>query len=325
MRSQRDVFISSLFEKAKHDKDIYLISVDMGAPSLDQWREELPEQFIAAGISEQNAINFAAGLSAAGKKVYVYFMACWVARCFEQIRYSCAMAENPITILGNGVALGYSPAGPAHNPTEDLSYMRSLCGIEIYSPSNNSMVESLVELTLKEPKLRYIRLERKHAAEMETAYQSWRFGSNAMKTGMSTVKPGLAEPRLPNRPKICMLASGYMLGRVCDVWRELISRGYQISVVDLWRVKPINQDTFKSTIEEYDILVTVEEQTLSGGFGSAILEALSDLGLKKDVLRIGLPQRYIFENGSRDYHIDNNGLSANDICEKVVKFVEKVA
>ena len=69
--TQRDIFISELFELAKSDKDIILISVDMGAPTLDVWREELPEQFIAAGISEQNAINVAAGLSAAGKKVYV--------------------------------------------------------------------------------------------------------------------------------------------------------------------------------------------------------------------------------------------------------------
>ena len=136
MSSQRDIFLTRLFERAKEDKDIYLISVDMGAASLDRWRQELPDQFFAAGISEQNAINFAAGLSAAGKKVYIYFMACWVARCFEQIRYSCAMANNPITILGNGVALGYAPAGPAHEPTEDLTYMRSLCDIEIYSPTN---------------------------------------------------------------------------------------------------------------------------------------------------------------------------------------------
>ena len=91
MKAQRDTFISDLYELAKTDKNIILISVDMGAPSLDIWRETLPNQFIAAGISEQNAINVAAGLANAGKKVYVYFMAAWVARCFEQIRYSCSI------------------------------------------------------------------------------------------------------------------------------------------------------------------------------------------------------------------------------------------
>ena len=85
MKSQRDTFISGLFELAKNDKDVYFITVDMGASALDRWREELPEQVIFAGISEQHAINYAAGMAAEGKKVYVYFMAAWVARCFEQI------------------------------------------------------------------------------------------------------------------------------------------------------------------------------------------------------------------------------------------------
>tara|TARA_R110002020_G_scaffold471893_1_gene699393 strand:+ start:3547 stop:4524 length:978 start_codon:yes stop_codon:yes gene_type:complete len=323
MKSQRDVFISSLFKKAKEDKDIYLISVDMGAPSLDQWREELPDQFLAAGISEQNAINFAAGLSSAGKKVYVYFMASWVARCFEQIRYSCAMAENPITILGNGVALGYSPAGPAHNPTEDMCYMRSICGIEIYSPSNNSMVESLVDLTVEELKLRYIRLERNQAEEMSDAYRIGGMSTSFLKVGASIVKPGLSEPRHPSDPKICIMSSGYMLGRTCEAWEKLISSGYQASVYDVWRIKPINEKMLKEMVKEYDYIVTVEEQTISGAFGSAIIEALSDSGTKKDILRIGLPERYIFENGSRDYHIDNNGLSAADIYSKITNFVKE--
>ena len=75
--TQRDTFISELFEIAKKDKDVILISVDMGASALDRWRDELPEQFIWTGISEQHSINLAAGLSAAGKKVYVSFMAAW--------------------------------------------------------------------------------------------------------------------------------------------------------------------------------------------------------------------------------------------------------
>ena len=318
MTSQRDVFIGELFKCAKKDKDIFLLSVDMGASSLDQWREELPNQFFAAGISEQNAINFAAGMASAGKKVYIYFMAVWAARCFEQIRYSCAMGENPITILGNGVGLAYAPAGPAHNPTEDIAYMRSLCGIEIYSPSNNSMVKSLVELTYKEPKLRYIRMERKQAAEMQNAYPSWKFNANSIKSGLETVKPGLFEPRHPTKPKICILSSGYMMGRASEVWQRLISNKHQVSLVDLWKIKPIDLSIFKSTVEEYDVLITIEEQTLSGGFGSAILEALSDVGLKKNVLRIGLPERYIFENGDRDHHLDNNGLSVDSIYEKIL-------
>ena len=318
MTTQRDTFISHLFEKAKDDKDIYLISVDMGAPSLDRWREELPGQFIAAGISEQNAINVAAGLSASGKKVYVYFMAAWVARCFEQIRYSCAMANNPITILGNGVALGYAPAGPAHEPTEDIAYMRSLNGIEIYSPANTNIIKDLVDLTLREPKLRYMRLERKYAQEVEDKYKLG-YSNNV---GVSCIRPGLSEPRKEGVSRICILSSGYMLGRAVRAWDKLIKNGFEASVMDLWKIKPIKQEFFVNRLREYDTIVTIEEQNLFGGFGSAVCEVFADQVEQKRILRLGLPERYIFDNGSRDHLLDMNGLSDEQIYESIVKFVE---
>ena len=318
MSSQRDIFLTRLFERAKEDKDIYLISVDMGAASLDRWRQELPDQFFAAGISEQNAINFAAGLSAAGKKVYIYFMACWVARCFEQIRYSCAMANNPITILGNGVALGYAPAGPAHEPTEDLTYMRSLCDIEIYSPTNGEVTEKLVDLTCDVPKLRYVRLERKYPEKLDNLSKNTKLTNEFIERGLSVISPEMPESsRQISNSKICILSSGYMLGRAIDVSEKLMTLGYEVGIIDLWRIKPINPELFKQTVSPYEFLVTLEEQTLFGGFGSAVAEVVVDLSLDKDVLRIGLPERYIFENGDREHLLNTNGLSVESICEKI--------
>lgn len=314
MKAQRDTFIGELFELAKQDKDIIIISVDMGAPSLDQWRQELPNQFIAAGISEQNAINVAAGLSRAGKKVYVYFMAAWVARCFEQIRYSCSMANNPITILGNGVALGYAPAGPAHEPNEDIAYMRSINGIEICSPSNTVTTKKLVKLTYEDPKLRYIRLERNHASEME----EFDFG---VKAPINLVRPGLNDNENDKNNHIALLSSGYMLGRAHKAWLELI-KTYQISLYDIWKIKPIDVDYFKQVFTGYTHIITLEEQTLDGGFGSAICELICDSEVNIKVLRLGLPERFIFENGTRDHLIDSNGLSVNDIINKISNFVK---
>jgi len=313
MKAQRDTFISELYELAKTDKDIILMSVDMGAPSLDIWRETLPNQFIAAGISEQNAINVAAGLANSGKKVYVYFMAAWVARCFEQIRYSCAMAKNPITILGNGVALGYAPAGPAHEPNEDIGYMRTINGIEIWSPANTSATKSLVKLTVEKPALRYIRLERNHAKEVE----SFEFNTN---NTINLVRPGLKEP-VEDEPRIAILSSGYMLGRADNAWSTLISK-HQISLYDVWRIKPLNTSQLGNILSNYTHVVTIEEQSLDGGFGSAICEAICDLGLNKKILRLGLPERFIFENGTRDHLINTNGLSVENIVEKIETFVK---
>ena len=320
MTTQRDAFISHLFERAKKDKDIYLISVDMGASALDVWREELPGQFFSAGISEQNAINFAAGLSARGKKPYVYFMASWVARCFEQIRFSCAMGGNPITILGNGVGLGYTPAGPAHEPTEDIAYMRSLCGMEIYSPSNSLFATQLVDLTCEIRKLRYLRLERSYPKELENLYEGTSLSFDFLEKGMFPVKTGSVKMSGNGKPKVCLLSSGYLLGRTIKVWERLITEGYEATVVDFWKIKPVDAVFFQQTVRDYKLIVTIEEQTLSGGFGSAVCELLADAKYKKDVLRLGLPERFIFENASRDYLLDHSGLSVDSIFNRVIEY-----
>jgi len=312
--TQRDTFIDELFKIAKEDKDVILISVDMGASALDQWREELPEQFIWTGISEQHSINLAAGLSARGKKVYVYFMAAWAARCFEQIRYSCSMPNNPITILSNGVALGYAPAGPAHETNEDIAYMRSLLNVEIHCPRNIPQTKDLVKLSYEESKLRYIRLERKYDVRFND-------DNGGVNSGIEMLKPGLFNnPLTKDNPKVALVSYGYMLGRCDDVWEKMMSDGVESCLFDMYRIKPnpIKENTF----DGFSHIVSVEEQTLSGGFGSTILEGMSDNSISLPLLRIGLPERYIFENGDRDYHLDNNGLSVDSIYDKIMDFID---
>ena len=317
--TQRDTFIDELFKIAKEDKDVILISVDMGASALDQWRDELPEQFIWTGISEQHSINLAAGLSARGKKVYVYFMAAWAARCFEQIRYSCSMPNNPITILSNGVALGYAPAGPAHETNEDIAYMRSLINVEIHCPRNIPQTKSLVKLSYDEPKLRYIRLERKYDVRFNDDREDFdSYGS--VHSGIEMLKPGLFNnPLSKDTPKVALVSYGYMLGRCDDVWQKMMSDNIESCLFDMYRIKP--NPIQKGIFDGFSHIVSVEEQTLSGGFGSAILEGMSDNSISLPLMRIGLPERYIFENGDRDYHLDNNGLSVDSIYDKIVGFI----
>jgi len=313
--AQRDEFIEYLFEEAKKDPRVILISVDMGAPALDQWREELPNQFVAAGISEQNAINFAAGLAAAGKKPYVYMMACWVARCFEQIRYSCAMPKNPITIIGNGVGLGYAPAGPAHEPTEDLCYMRAIEGLEIYSPSSSSQVRQIAEQTLCTPALRYVRLERSLSLRLATR------SGKPEDSGIELLK----EFRGESGKVVTFLSSGYLLERALDV-AEFVSNetGNTVQVLDVWQIKPLDLTSLHKQIAHSYLLVTLEEQARDGAFGSAILEAVSDLELQISVKRISLNTAFAFENGTREELLDLYGLSIDKIKVEVLSAISKV-
>lgn len=311
MAAPRDIFIGKLFEFAQKDSSIIFISVDLGAPSLDKWRSELPNQFIAAGISEQNAINVAAGLAASGKKPYVYMMASWAARCFEQIRYSCAMGGNPITILGNGVALGYAPAGPAHEPTEDLAYMRAIEGIEINSPSSAQLTIDLAIESVNNPKLRYIRLER----SVDAALEGFETSDNSyFDNGMHVKNYFRASD---NAKKVCVFSSGYVLHRAEEVCEIIASEtNFEVVLIDLWRIKPMNQYSIKEHVKDCDFLISIEEQALFGGFSGAILETLSDLRLDKRLNRFGLDSAFIFENGTRDQLLDANGLKVQEIASK---------
>jgi transketolase len=302
----RDAFIEEITAAAAQDRTIYFISADMGAMALDRFRELLPDQFIYAGISEQNMMDVAAGLAASGKTVYTYAMASFItARCFEQLRYSIAMMGLPMTVLGVGVGLGYEDAGPAHYTTDDIACMRLLHGLEIYSPADTESARAIAHLTYTTPAFRYIRLERPALPDIYS-------------DGFATSLPqGMCE--LERGETTCVLASGYMLHRALQVARRLRQEGIHVGVIDLYRVAPINEEGLLEMLSGYTNVVTLEEQSLPGGFGSAIAEVLIDANADKRIVRLGLPGRYIFENGGRDYLLSACGLSVAQIADRIRK------
>ena len=123
----RDAVIDRIFEEARIDKNILFISADLGAAALDRYRKELPDQFIHAGISEQNMVDLSSGLALSGKKVFLYAMAPFLtARCYEQIKCVIASMNLPITLIAVGVGLGYDHATWNHCTPEDIACMRAV-------------------------------------------------------------------------------------------------------------------------------------------------------------------------------------------------------
>ena len=301
MKFQRDILIDKIYEMALKDKDIYFISADLGAPALDRLREDLPEQFLHAGISEQNMIDVAAGLALSGKKVYVYAMGPFITlRCLEQLKCSLAQMNLPVTVISVGLGLGYADAGPTHYITEDLACLRAIVNFEVYTPSDLSTVVELAELINKKPALRVLRLDRNAVEDILTQGIS-------VDTGFVELKKG---------QQIGILSCGYVLQRILKNWAE-VTNGLDIGLVDVFRNKPLNLDGLKPIFEKYKKIITVEEQCLSGGFGSSILEAISDLGMNNPVKRLGLEDRYYFENGGREYLLNTFGLSNQQLKDTI--------
>ena len=150
----RDIFIDKIFEHAKKDKNLFFTTPDMGAPSVDGFRKELPNQFIHSGICEQHMISMAAGLTLMKKKVICYAMAPFItSRCYEQIKCSVAAMDQPVNLVGIGVGLGYADAGPTHYTTEDIATMRVFPNIEIITPCDEISTKKLVDEMLNKENL----------------------------------------------------------------------------------------------------------------------------------------------------------------------------
>ena len=157
----RDAVIETIYDAARNDRDTIFISADLGATALDSFRKKLPDQFIHAGISEQNMVDLASGLALSGKKVFLYAMAPFItARCYEQVKCVLASMNLPVTLLAVGVGLGYDHSTLTHFTTEDVACMRSIRGIEVLSPSDQESAIAIALEAINKPAFRYIRLER---------------------------------------------------------------------------------------------------------------------------------------------------------------------
>lgn len=305
---QRDVFIDTIFEAAQADRDVLFLSADLGAKALDRFRADLPDQFIHPGICEQNMIDVAAGLARSGKKVITYAMASFIsARCYEQIKCVLAAMNQPVTVVAVGVGLGYDNAGPTHYTTEDLACLRALSGIEVWSPGDAESTRELARLCIERPALRYVRLER---PALEPLYDG--AFPTVCDAGLAEIVPG---------ENVCVLSSGFLLHRSLEARELLKPEGINLGVIDLFRLKPLDAHRLAELLRNYDKIITLEEQGLDGGFGSAVLEALNDKQLHKTLLRLGLPDRYFFENGGRAHVLEKCGLNPATIALRIREFI----
>lgn len=204
--------------------------------------------------------------------------------------------EQPVNLVGIGVGLGYADAGPTHYTTEDIATMRVFPNIEIITPADEVSTKILAEDVVTNDKFRFIRLDRDVLPIIYDKAENF-----DLKRGFYEVVKG--------KKKKCIITCGYLLHKS----REIIEQKYNdFTLVDLFKIKPLSEE-FLDYIQQFDKIITIEEQWTEGGFGSCILEALSDLGKTKKITRYGLKKRFIFENGGRDHLLNTNGLNLFEI------------
>ena len=159
----RRTFIKTLTDIARKDKNVWLLTADMGFSVLEDFFTEFPDRTINTGISEQNAMALASGLALSGKKVYVYSIAPFVTlRCLEQVRNDICYMNTNVKIIGIGAGFCYGSAGATHHSIEDIAVMRALPNMQVYSPMDSFEVEEIIKQTYLNNAPSYIRIGNKN-------------------------------------------------------------------------------------------------------------------------------------------------------------------
>jgi transketolase len=309
IKTMRDSFFERIYDLAKQDKDIVIVSADMAAPALDVFRKDFKDRFINVGISEQNAILVASGLALTGKKPIAYAITQFISlRAYEQIRvYPCGM-NLPIAIVGVGAGAGYYESGPTHHIIEDISIMRTLPNLEIYNASDRESARAFADFAVDGRGPKYIRLDRDKISGLYNTDEKYSMGLSV----------------LASLRKVNIIATGNMTKMALNVKDKLSMEGINIGVVDLYRF-PADNASLLDVLSSSQVLVSLEEHTLAGGLGSYILEVMNDNGIVLPVKRLGMDtsQGYAgcYNYGGREAIRGEFGINSESIMTVIRRLV----
>ena len=303
----RDTVIRTLIELGKEDKDIELITGDLGFGVLKSFWETLPNQFINAGIAEQNMTGVAAGMALEGKKVFTYSIGNFpTLRCLEQIRNDCAYHNANVNVICVGGGYVYGSLGMSHHATEDIAILRALPDVTVICPGDPIEAALAVKKIAQTDGTCYLRLGRGGEQNVNTVIKEFEIGK-AYK---------LRDAKDMNK-KVAVFSTGAILEettKACDMLEE---QGIAVEQYSFPTVKPIDRAVIEDCANRFDNIFTVEEHNIVGGFGGAVAEVLAECGGKAKLHRIGIDDFYCIEVGSQAYLREQVGINAEGIVRKV--------
>lgn len=286
----RTAFINQLIKEAELNEKIFLIVGDLGFSVVEPFREKFPDRFLNAGVAEQNMTCLAAGLAMEGYKVFTYSIANFpTLRCIEQIRYDVCYHNLDVKIVAVGGGYSYGALGASHHATEDIGMLRTIPNLMVCAPGDPSETIAVTSNLSRSSGPAYLRLG---------------------KAGEIDVNPEIPLINFPSVRKVlsgsqtAVLSTGSMLKYSFDY---IINNKLDWSLYSFPYIKPLDIDSLRSIINKYSNLITIEEHQKQGGFGSAILESISDLQEVENInnipkiKRIAIPDKFISICGSQEY------------------------
>lgn len=306
----RTAFIETLCELAEADPRVWLVTGDLGFSVLERFRDRFPNRYINAGVAEQNMTSIAAGLAMAGMIPFTYSIANFpTLRCLEQIRNDVCHHQLPVRVVAVGGGFAYGSAGYTHHGVEDMAVMRSLIGMSVIAPGDPHEARLATRALLNHPGPAYLRLGKANEPSVHAAPPAFQIGK-----AISIQDGG----------DVTLIAIGGLLQYTIRS-AERLANEHRIScrVLSMPTLKPLDRVAVIRAAQETQLVVTVEEHSVTGALGAAVAEVLAELpGAHAPLRRYGIPDSHYHLIGEQDFLRQN---LAGDLMEMVARTYREFA
>ena len=305
----QDVFGNTIVELAEKNPKILGITPAMPTGcSLNIMMEKMPERTFDVGIAEQHAVTFSAGLATQGFVPFCNIYSSFMQRAYDQVIHDVAIQKlNVVFCLDRGGLVGSD--GATHHGAFDISYMRTIPNLIVSAPMNEEELRNLMFTAQQENMgpfvIRYPR--------GKGVMPDWEKPMKALPVGKGrTIKDG---------KDIAILTIGHIGNFVIEISKQLEKENINIAHYDLRFVKPIDEELLHKVFKKFDQIITIENGSLSGGFGSAVLEFMSDNNYQAKIKRLGIPDKFI-DHGSQQELYKECGFDAENILKTIKQMVK---
>jgi len=304
-RTYSEVFADTLVKLANQNNKLVAITAAMpNGTGLDRFRTHHPDKYFDVGIAEEHAVLFAAGLAARGLKPFCAIYSTFLQRAFDPVVHDVCLQKLPVVFCMDRGGLS-GDDGPTHHGLFDISY---LCGIPNMVHMNPKDEDELADML-------YTAMQ--YEGPIAIRYPRGVGPGTPVKDLPRSIPIGKAELlQHGEQDQVAVFALGNMVPMAREVAARLEDEGVSAAVINARFAKPVDAEMIEFYARQVDVLLTLEDHVLSGGFGSAVLEAVSNRGIKTPVVRVGWPDRFI-EHGKLDDLRVKYGLSVTAALDKL--------
>jgi transketolase len=307
----RTAFINELFALAKQDDRIVLIVGDLGFGVVTPFMEQLPRQFLNAGVAEQNMTGMAVGMALSGKIALTYSIANFpTLRCLEQVRNDICYHNANVKVVSVGGGFTYGAMGATHHAIEDLAVMRALPGLLVVAPGDPVEARAATRAVIEYSGPCYVRLGKAGEPVVHQSSINFELGKAIhMREGRDAT----------------LISIGGILQNTVRAAERLAKKGIETRVLSMHTLKPLDVEAVLAAAQETEAIFTIEEHSILGGLGTAVAEVLAETeGIKAPLKRIGVPPAFSSHIGTQEYMLQCHGLTDEAIALTVAQTLRTV-